>query len=1160
MANRSRNLSITASNGEVSFNTSDAVAGAVGTSADSEFGELTVITSGAITLPSVSTEDLAITASGLINQVAGSSLVATGDVLFSTTAGQSPQDAASSGFDSGNVQISNNQGFIFGGYDNDAVNSGVSTVGGNLTLSYTGTVEGSIDQNDPLEVAGNINRVSNTGVSFNDVNLPDAGNILTLEVTDPISGDVTLIGPGNVDLSTRLSSTTISGDLTVTAVGSEAFVDASGNSVQLGGDAITLDNIGNRFSGQIQVVTAAPDKNNVDFGISQSGAAISVAGNTFLNAGGATVNATASGNIFGSDPTVNGFLSLNAEGNSVVNATGDLVLGASQITNGDLTVTVTNGDITGTSNLDTSGTATFSAAGNEVNLTGANQFGSISVTANNASITESDGIEVVNASVVNNLTLISGGDITQVVPADPSNPELSETIISPNGTTTLNAGSNNITLTNIENQFGTLELTAVNVDLTDSGAIEFGDSTVTGNLDVTAGGDITQVAGLTVTGTSTFRLTSTSASASNRDASLDNPANNFANVLGFENANDVTVVNEGDLTQFQDLTISGNLNITGDEINFRGGAGSINSSGLTTVVSLQTYTTSQNSTSPTLINVNSGSDALGDGVLDITETDLDAVENGFNQIILGQEGAGDVQISPVTFVDSVLIQGSSITASGNIQGYEEGLDSNGNTVGNGTDINLTAFSGSITVNNIDTSTSISGSAGSISLSALDGQIELNGNLTAGALDANSGGSGSVSIESNSLIANGIEVSVRSNGSSDQNRVAQYQSLADFYGFYSTVYQNLANFYQFSDPSLSGFYAFYAQIYGDYARDFQARSFVAEAGGISIDVDSTIDLTDVAIIASTGGAAAGGDIDISADTFNLTRSSIQAASRSTQATLAGNITLNVNNLTLAESQILAETSFNDQVSPTTRIFPEGSTTFALATQGANITINGSDTLALTGGSLISARGVLPLSNSDPYYPANPPSIPSDTLRSSDTVSGGNIRILGFLQITADSTNGNNDIVTNANPSNLALGGLIEISQQTLALDFVESSDSFDVARGDTRNQLVSNGVIAFLGFAFVDGASQPDPAFVNAADLVGNSCAPSSATSSFTVGGRGGTPANPLGPLSPVVSEDGWIFLEEATPTESFYDSETTIAYGLPNEPSGQCYLQWRQAS
>ena len=84
-------------------------------------------------------------------------------------------------------------------------------------------------------------------------------------------------------------------------------------------------------------------------------------------------------------------------------------------------------------------------------------------------------------------------------------------------------------------------------------------------------------------------------------------------------------------------------------------------------------------------------------------------------------------------------------------------------------------------------------------------------------------------------------------------------------------------------------------------------------------------------------------------------------------------------------------------------------------------------------------------------------------------------------------------------------------------------------------------------------------FLDASGLVGSSCAPASAASTFTVGGRGGTPVNPLAPLSPLTGEESWIFLEETASPESFFHSETTVAANLPNEP-GQCLFQWRQAS
>jgi hypothetical protein len=66
------------------------------------------------------------------------------------------------------------------------------------------------------------------------------------------------------------------------------------------------------------------------------------------------------------------------------------------------------------------------------------------------------------------------------------------------GATTLSAGTDNITLSNAGNNFGTVNITTANVlTLVDSTAVDLGNITTTGNVSVTAVG-ITQGSGATL--------------------------------------------------------------------------------------------------------------------------------------------------------------------------------------------------------------------------------------------------------------------------------------------------------------------------------------------------------------------------------------------------------------------------------------------------------------------------------------------------------------------------------------------------------------------------------------------------------------------------------------------------------------------------------------
>ena len=92
------------------------------------------------------------------------------------------------------------------------------------------------------------------------------------------------------------------------------------------------------------------------------------------------------------------------------------------------------------------------------------------------------------------------------------------------GTTTLAAGAgNDITLTNGGNNFSTVAITSGrNVALTDANALDLGTSTISGTLNVTASGAITDSGNVVVTGATTL------AAGSGNDIILDSAGNNFS--------------------------------------------------------------------------------------------------------------------------------------------------------------------------------------------------------------------------------------------------------------------------------------------------------------------------------------------------------------------------------------------------------------------------------------------------------------------------------------------------------------------------------------------------------------------------------------------------------------------------------------------------------
>ena len=91
-----------------------------------------------------------------------------------------------------------------------------------------------------------------------------------------------------------------------------------------------------------------------------------------------------------------------------------------------------------------------------------------------------------------------------------------------------------------------------NVSLADANALDFGTSTISGNLNVTTAGTITDSGNLNVTGTTTL------AAGAGNDITLDSAANNFSTVA-ITSGRNVTLVDSNAL-DLGASTISWNLN------------------------------------------------------------------------------------------------------------------------------------------------------------------------------------------------------------------------------------------------------------------------------------------------------------------------------------------------------------------------------------------------------------------------------------------------------------------------------------------------------------------------------------------------------------------------------------------------------------------------
>jgi hypothetical protein len=248
----------------------------------------------------------------------------------------------------------------------------------------------------------------------------------------------------------------------------------------------------------------------------------------------------------------------NAFGDTVTVGHSGITAGAVSMTaNGGITVAQTdNGantklaalSLTSTGGINQSGALVVTGgttlnAGSLIDLTNAgNDFSTLTVShgGNNVNVVDANAIVLDAGTMDNDLTLTTGGAITQ------------SGAVTVGGITTLDAGSNAITLSDISNSFSTLGLTASAATIVNTGALALG-TINTGDLNLTAGGDITKANGsvnIAATGTTTLN-------AAGHDISLNGTNNNF-NTVAITAGNNVSLTDTNALN-LGASTVSGTL-------------------------------------------------------------------------------------------------------------------------------------------------------------------------------------------------------------------------------------------------------------------------------------------------------------------------------------------------------------------------------------------------------------------------------------------------------------------------------------------------------------------------------------------------------------------------------------------------------------------------
>jgi filamentous hemagglutinin family protein len=320
---------------------------------------------------------------------------------------------------------------------------------------------------------------------------------------------------------------------------------------------------------------------------SQVGSLNMTAGTLQVGSGGANLysftQTAGTATVGGNFRVANGFsqsgtASLSVTGNaSISDDTSGVVLGALTV-GGNLNLDSTGGAITQVSgsSLQVTGTASLSAnnAGTAANIVlaeASNNFGgAVSASGANVSLRDANALVLGTISASGNLDVTTSGALTQTGPLTVA------------GTTQVDAGGGDITLSNAANNFGgALSASGANVSLRDANALVLGTLSASGSLAVTTSGALTQTGPLTVAGVAQI-------DAGVGDITLSDASNNFGLALSISGAN-VSLVDVDHLT-LATVRSTGNLSVSvGQDLSFgntqvsgnlvaRAGSGSISQS------------------------------------------------------------------------------------------------------------------------------------------------------------------------------------------------------------------------------------------------------------------------------------------------------------------------------------------------------------------------------------------------------------------------------------------------------------------------------------------------------------------------------------------------------------------------------------------------------
>jgi filamentous hemagglutinin family protein len=456
----------------------------------------------------------------------------------------------------------------------DGINvNGAFTATDNIILN--GDANSSVDGNDTVTFASGITVESTAGsISF------DSGTSAL--------GAITVLAANGIDINdafTSLGTTTFNSDsdangtgtFTVASTGSlsSSFLVITADDVDLAGTVSATSKVSIRISdgGTIGIGNAVGDMSisgaelqNLTSNVMEIG----LTGNSKLTADGVTLadvsnftslSLNSAGEIeFAGAASNFNYLTVIADGPVNVNAAVSTQNRGSYHSDTDINV---NADLESSADISVYSDASIFTTGAKIISAGSMDIRSgvgvnISTETNSLFLRNTGtGDMIVNNSGDLFITVINSGNVHITNTGTVSQGTHPTNSVNVFGTFTVNAAGFDVTLANTTNEFGgTVNIDGANVALVDQNSIDFGTSTITGNLDVTAVGSITQSGALSVTGM-------TMISAIGNDVTLNNASNDFVGEVGID-ANNVSITDTNTIT-FKASTLTGGLTVNAND-------------------------------------------------------------------------------------------------------------------------------------------------------------------------------------------------------------------------------------------------------------------------------------------------------------------------------------------------------------------------------------------------------------------------------------------------------------------------------------------------------------------------------------------------------------------------------------------------------------------